>query len=71
MENMKTIGENQMICHKPYQKIEALEFGQNKVNFANFNLREFLISCCLLYRVACVGNVFQFRIVDPCEEIDR
>ncbi|EFN81173.1 Protein timeless-like protein [Harpegnathos saltator] len=27
---MKATGENQMICHKPYQKIEALEFGHNK-----------------------------------------
>ncbi|XP_014475495.1 PREDICTED: protein timeless homolog [Dinoponera quadriceps] len=30
VQNMKAIGENQMICHKPYQKIEALEFGHNK-----------------------------------------
>ncbi|XP_011690831.1 PREDICTED: protein timeless homolog isoform X1 [Wasmannia auropunctata] len=30
VENMKAIGENQMICHQPYQKIEALEFGHNK-----------------------------------------
>lgn len=32
---MKATGENQMICHKPYQKIETLEFGHNKVNFTN------------------------------------
>ncbi|XP_032684190.1 protein timeless homolog isoform X2 [Odontomachus brunneus] len=30
VQNMKSIGENQMICHKPYQKIEALEFSHNK-----------------------------------------
>ncbi|XP_071645976.1 protein timeless homolog [Temnothorax longispinosus] len=30
VQNMKATGENQMICHKPYQKIEALEFGTNK-----------------------------------------
>ncbi|XP_029159250.1 protein timeless homolog [Nylanderia fulva] len=30
VQNMKAIGENQMICHKPYQKIETLEFGHNK-----------------------------------------
>lgn len=35
VQNMKATGENQMICHKPYQKIEALEFGHDKVNFAN------------------------------------
>jgi len=28
---MKAIGDNQMICHKPYQAIEDLEFGHNKV----------------------------------------
>jgi len=32
VQNMKAIGENQMICHKPYQAIEDLEFGHNKVN---------------------------------------
>lgn len=31
VQNMKAIGENQLICHKPYQKIEALEFGTEKV----------------------------------------
>ncbi|CAL1677972.1 unnamed protein product [Lasius platythorax] len=30
VQNMKATGENQMICHKPYQKIETLEFGHNK-----------------------------------------
>ncbi|XP_033230286.1 protein timeless homolog [Belonocnema kinseyi] len=30
VQNMKAIGENQLICHKPYQKIEALEFGTEK-----------------------------------------
>lgn len=35
VQNMKATGENQMICHKPYQKIETLEFGHNKVNVAN------------------------------------
>ncbi|RLU24932.1 hypothetical protein DMN91_003023 [Ooceraea biroi] len=30
VQNMKAIGENQMICHKPYQAIEDLEFGYNK-----------------------------------------
>jgi len=35
VQNMKAIGENQMICHKPYQKIEAVEFGHDKVNFAS------------------------------------
>lgn len=31
VQNMKAIGENQLLCHKPYQKIEALNFGQDKV----------------------------------------
>jgi len=31
VQNMKAIGENQMICHKPYQAIEDLEFGHSKV----------------------------------------
>lgn len=31
VQNMKAIGENQLICHKPYQKIEALEFGTEKM----------------------------------------
>ncbi|KAG5333965.1 TIM protein, partial [Acromyrmex charruanus] len=30
VQNMKAVGENQMICHKPYQKIEAVEFGHDK-----------------------------------------
>ncbi|XP_048261586.1 protein timeless homolog isoform X2 [Bombus terrestris] len=30
VQNMKAIGENQLLCHKPYQKIEALNFGQDK-----------------------------------------
>ncbi|KAH0946664.1 hypothetical protein HN011_009855, partial [Eciton burchellii] len=30
VQNMKAIGENQMICHKPYQAIEDLEFGHSK-----------------------------------------
>ncbi|KAL0125370.1 hypothetical protein PUN28_004481 [Cardiocondyla obscurior] len=30
VQNMKAIGENQMICHQPYKKIEAMEFGVNK-----------------------------------------
>ncbi|XP_053978576.1 protein timeless homolog isoform X1 [Hylaeus volcanicus] len=30
VQNMKAIGDNQLICHKPYQKIEALNFGQVK-----------------------------------------
>ncbi|XP_025075247.1 protein timeless homolog [Pogonomyrmex barbatus] len=30
VQNMKATGENQMICHEPYKKIEALEFGYNK-----------------------------------------
>lgn len=41
MQNMKATGENQMICHKPYQKIEALEFGHNKVNFASLSIYTF------------------------------
>ncbi|XP_015433585.1 PREDICTED: protein timeless homolog [Dufourea novaeangliae] len=30
VQNMKAIGENQLLCHKPYQKIEALNFGKQK-----------------------------------------
>ncbi|KAG7212904.1 hypothetical protein KM043_002254 [Ampulex compressa] len=30
VQNMKAIGENQLICHKPFQRIEALEFSQQK-----------------------------------------
>ncbi|KOX75011.1 Protein timeless like protein [Melipona quadrifasciata] len=30
VQNMKAIGENQLLCHKPYQNIEALDFGQDK-----------------------------------------
>ncbi|XP_076297468.1 circadian regulator timeout [Lasioglossum baleicum] len=30
VQNMKAIGENQLLCHKPYQKIEALNFGREK-----------------------------------------
>ncbi|KAK0096098.1 hypothetical protein PV326_006481 [Microctonus aethiopoides] len=31
VQNMKAIGENQLICHKPFQKIEALDFSHDKV----------------------------------------
>lgn len=37
VQNMKAIGENQLICHKPYQKIEALNFAQDKVIITTFN----------------------------------
>ncbi|KAF7990289.1 hypothetical protein HCN44_000094 [Aphidius gifuensis] len=30
VENMKAIGDNQMICHKPFQKVEALELARDK-----------------------------------------
>ncbi|XP_029034529.1 protein timeless homolog isoform X2 [Osmia bicornis bicornis] len=30
VENMKAIGDNQLLCHKPYQKIEALNFSKDK-----------------------------------------
>ncbi|XP_017753046.1 PREDICTED: protein timeless homolog [Eufriesea mexicana] len=30
VQNMKAIGENQLLCHKPYQKVEALNFSQDK-----------------------------------------
>ncbi|XP_043268843.1 protein timeless homolog [Venturia canescens] len=30
IQNMKAIGDNQLLCHKPYQKLEALEFNQEK-----------------------------------------
>ncbi|XP_057326747.1 protein timeless homolog [Microplitis mediator] len=30
VQNMKAIGDNQMICHKPFEKIEALEFSRDK-----------------------------------------
>lgn len=33
VENMKAIGDNQMICHKPFQKVEALELARDKVSF--------------------------------------
>lgn len=52
MQNMKATGENQLICHKLYKKIEALEFGHNKVNFVNneenFGCYFFLLSSYLL-----------------------
>lgn len=41
---MKATGENQMICHKPYQKIEALEFGHDKVNFASLPIYNLFLS---------------------------
>lgn len=31
IQNMKAIGDNQMLCHKPYEKVEALEFNSQKV----------------------------------------
>ncbi|XP_017893332.1 protein timeless homolog isoform X2 [Ceratina calcarata] len=34
VQNMKAIGDNQLLCHKPYQKIEALNFGQVKNKMA-------------------------------------
>ncbi|CAK9795773.1 Protein timeless homolog [Anthophora quadrimaculata] len=34
VQNMKAIGENQLLCHKPYQKIEALNFSQDKKKMA-------------------------------------
>lgn len=37
VQNMKAIGENQLICHKPYQKIEALNFAQDKVIITAIN----------------------------------
>ncbi|KAK2582183.1 hypothetical protein KPH14_004539 [Odynerus spinipes] len=30
VQNMKAIGDNQMLCHKPYEKVEALEFSVQK-----------------------------------------
>ncbi|XP_063971887.1 protein timeless homolog [Diachasmimorpha longicaudata] len=30
VQNMKAIGEKQLICHKPFEKIEALEFARDK-----------------------------------------
>ncbi|XP_014609708.1 PREDICTED: protein timeless homolog isoform X1 [Polistes canadensis] len=30
VQNMKAIGDNQMLCHKPYEKVEALEFNSQK-----------------------------------------
>lgn len=36
VENMKAIGENQLICHKPFETIEALEFSRNKVCISSF-----------------------------------
>lgn len=38
MQNMKAIGDNEMICHKPYQKIEDLSFSVTKV-------RSYMPSC--------------------------
>nr|XP_012151360.1 PREDICTED: protein timeless homolog [Megachile rotundata] len=34
VQNMKAIGDNQLLCHKPYQKIEALNFGRDKKKMA-------------------------------------
>ncbi|XP_031834411.1 circadian regulator timeout [Nomia melanderi] len=34
VQNMKAIGENQLLCHKPFQKIEALNFGRTKTRYA-------------------------------------
>lgn len=41
VQNMKAIGENQLLCHKPYQKIEALDFGQDKVITASTSTKQF------------------------------
>ncbi|KAI4503294.1 hypothetical protein M0802_001516 [Mischocyttarus mexicanus] len=30
VQNMKAIGDNQMLCHKPYEKVESLEFNSQK-----------------------------------------
>ncbi|KAF7414932.1 hypothetical protein HZH68_003421 [Vespula germanica] len=30
VQNMKAIGDNQMLCHKPYEKVEAVEFNSQK-----------------------------------------
>ncbi|XP_033326523.2 circadian regulator timeout [Megalopta genalis] len=30
VQNMKAIGENPLLCHKPYQKIQDLSFGKEK-----------------------------------------
>ncbi|XP_034934838.1 protein timeless homolog isoform X2 [Chelonus insularis] len=30
VQNMKAIGENQLICHKPFQKVESLDFSRDK-----------------------------------------
>ncbi|KAL2733618.1 protein timeless isoform X1 [Vespula maculifrons] len=30
LQNMKAIGDNQMLCHKPYEKVEAVEFNSQK-----------------------------------------
>lgn len=42
---MKATGENQMICHKPYQKIETLEFGHDKVNLTTLINNAQFLSC--------------------------
>jgi timeless len=36
VQNMKAIGDNEMLCHKPYQKIEDLNFSVTKVRMIIF-----------------------------------
>ena len=47
VQNMKAIGENQLLCHKPYQKIEALDFGQDKVIIASASTKRIGLSISL------------------------
>lgn len=43
VKNMKAIGDNELICHKPLHKFEALDFGQQKVSPLLFQLNNLII----------------------------
>lgn len=55
VQNMKAIGENQLLCHKPYQKIEALNFGQDKV----------ITAAVIDMKQSCYGFHFLFLFLFP------
>ncbi|XP_015606157.1 protein timeless homolog [Cephus cinctus] len=46
VQNMKAIGENQLICHKPFEKIETLEFGIAKTKMKARKKKVDLVDSC-------------------------
>ncbi|KAG8037721.1 hypothetical protein G9C98_005932, partial [Cotesia typhae] len=42
VQNMKGIGENQLICHRPFDKIEAFEFSRDKTKMKKPKNRVFV-----------------------------